>query len=256
MARMRIIKPGFYQNEVLAAMPHQTRLYFIYLWMLCDRDGKMEFRPKRIKTEIFPYEDADIVEMTRCLHSAGMVRVWCDTWEGEPTEFLEVTKFGKHQHPHKDEKAKGYPSYVSEKTPAWCKHGANIVQAPYQHHISTLGTWNLEQGTGNIDKKEEQTEKSQALAEEQQPLEEPQAPKYAFTGLVVKLKREDLRKWEDKWPRINVIEHLKGIDKTYAERIGTPDEGKNVGWFFSAQSALAKADAQAKSSRVEGEAWV
>ena len=54
MARARNIKPGFFKNELLAEMPPETRLLFMGLWCLADREGRFEDRPKKIKMELFP----------------------------------------------------------------------------------------------------------------------------------------------------------------------------------------------------------
>ena len=55
MARARNIKPGFFKNEFLADLPFETRLLFIGLWTLADREGRLEDRPRKIKMELFAY---------------------------------------------------------------------------------------------------------------------------------------------------------------------------------------------------------
>jgi len=73
MSRIRTIKPKFFLNEILSELPFSTRLFFIGLWTLADRDGRLEDRPKRIKAELFPYDNIDVdKELTR-LHNAGFV---------------------------------------------------------------------------------------------------------------------------------------------------------------------------------------
>jgi len=42
--RSRNIKPGFFKNEIIAEMPTETRLLFIGLWLLADREGRLEDR--------------------------------------------------------------------------------------------------------------------------------------------------------------------------------------------------------------------
>ena len=49
MARSRNIKPSIMANEELAELEPLSRLLFIYLWMLADKAGRLEDRPKRIK---------------------------------------------------------------------------------------------------------------------------------------------------------------------------------------------------------------
>jgi len=94
--RARNIKPGFWRNEQLVEQPFQTRLLFIGLWNLADREGRVENRPKKIKLEIFPADDVDIsLEITR-LSEAGLVKVY----EADGVKCIEVVNFKKHQNPH------------------------------------------------------------------------------------------------------------------------------------------------------------
>lgn len=96
MARARNIKPGFFRNEDLVELPFQTRLLFIGLWTMADREGRLENRPKKIKLEIFPADDVDIsLEITR-LSEAGLVKVY----EADGVKCIEVVNFKKHQNPH------------------------------------------------------------------------------------------------------------------------------------------------------------
>lgn len=136
MARMRIIKPSFFTNEALSEMSPLTRLYFIGLWCLCDREGKMEYRPKRIKVELFPYEDVNMEEMTSCLHDAGMV----NRYEINGQAYIKITKFTKHQHPHVKETSKGFP-----------EPDGSTMQAPCSPDASPLENGNWELGTGNME---------------------------------------------------------------------------------------------------------
>lgn len=103
--RARNIKPGFWRNEQLVEQPFQTRLLFIGLWNLADREGRVENRPKKIKLEIFPADDVDIsLEITR-LSEAGLVKVY----EVEGVKCIQVVNFKKHQNPHHREAASELP---------------------------------------------------------------------------------------------------------------------------------------------------
>jgi len=53
--RARNIKPGFFLNEEIGDLNTECRLLFIGLWCLADRDGYLKYRPKRIRVEVFPY---------------------------------------------------------------------------------------------------------------------------------------------------------------------------------------------------------
>ena len=63
MSRLRTLKPGFFLDDELADCPPLTRLLFAGLWVIADREGRLEDRPKRIKTETLPYDDCDVDAM-------------------------------------------------------------------------------------------------------------------------------------------------------------------------------------------------
>ena len=71
--RSRDIKPGFFKNDQLAECSFPARLLFPGLWMLADREGRLENRPRKIKAEIFPFDDVDVAALLRELESAGLI---------------------------------------------------------------------------------------------------------------------------------------------------------------------------------------
>ena len=127
MARARNIKPGFFRNADLAELPYEARLLFVGLWTIADREGRLEDRPKQIKMEIFPADNLDCDQLLNDLASTGMVV----RYEVEGKRYLQVTNFGKHQNPHKDEK--------QSTIPAPGLPDASTVQAPGKDDASTVG---------------------------------------------------------------------------------------------------------------------
>lgn len=121
MARARNIKPGFFANEELVELPFATRLLFIGLWTLADREGRLEDKPKRIKMNLFPADDINVDEALCQLEASGFLA----RYEVAGAKYIQVLAFRKHQNPHKDEKA----SLI----PAPGEHGASTVQAPESH---------------------------------------------------------------------------------------------------------------------------
>jgi hypothetical protein len=105
MARTRSIKPSFFKNEYLAECEPLARLLFIGLWTLADSQGRMEFRPLRIKAELFPYENCDILGLLKQLADRGFVRAY----ESGDLKVLEIPTFGEHQRCHPDERDEGLP---------------------------------------------------------------------------------------------------------------------------------------------------
>jgi hypothetical protein len=105
VARTRSIKPSFFKNEYLAECEPMARLLFVGLWTLADSQGRMEFRPLRIKAELFPYENCDILALLKQLADKGFVRAY----ESGDMKVLEIPTFGEHQRCHPDERDEGLP---------------------------------------------------------------------------------------------------------------------------------------------------
>lgn len=96
MARARNIKPGFYKNEELAELDIYARFLYPGLWMLADREGRLEDRPKRIKAEILPYDNCDIDGLLDQLADKQFIV----RYEVEGNRYIEIPKFTEHQNPH------------------------------------------------------------------------------------------------------------------------------------------------------------
>lgn len=131
MPRARNIKPSFFCNEQLADLSLQTRLAFVGLWCLADREGRLEDRPRKIRAELFPYESSvdmdDLLnELAACQDSSRRPSfiVRYETPEGR---FIQVVNFSKHQTPHVKEKASTIP--------APDKPSASTRQAPDKHPL-------------------------------------------------------------------------------------------------------------------------
>lgn len=111
MPRARNIKPGFFANEDLAEIEPIGRLLFIGLWTLADRDGRLEDRPKRIKGELFPYDNCDINALLDDLQKYGFIL----RYEVDGGKYIQIVNFSKHQNPHPKEPSKGFPIPETDK---------------------------------------------------------------------------------------------------------------------------------------------
>ena len=100
-------------NEDLADLEPLTRLLFIYLWMLADREGRLEDRPKRIGAQALPYDrTADVDAMLNSLKNAGFI----DRYEVGGVACIQVINFAKHQTPHIREQASSLPNNTQDTT--------------------------------------------------------------------------------------------------------------------------------------------
>jgi hypothetical protein len=100
MARARNIKPGFFKNEELAECSAWARLCFAGLWLLADREGRLEDRPKRIKGELFPFDAFDVEPLLAELARSKFIQ----RYEIDGQRYIQVSKFSEHQTPHYSEK--------------------------------------------------------------------------------------------------------------------------------------------------------
>ncbi len=70
-----------------------ARLLFIGLWTLADKEGRLEDRPKRIKAELFPYDNLDCDKDLSRLQSSGFII----RYEVGEMKVIQITNFTTHQ---------------------------------------------------------------------------------------------------------------------------------------------------------------
>lgn len=132
MARARNIKPGFYKNEDLAECSVWARFIFPGLWMMADREGRLEDRPKRIKAEILPFDSQDVEPLLRELAAMKFI----SRYERDGIKVIQIAKFTVHQAPHYSEKASDLPPEFPEKC---SDEEAQLPETPQHEEAPTLG---------------------------------------------------------------------------------------------------------------------
>lgn len=92
--KARMLRPGFWINEDLGSLPPMARLLFAGLWGLADREGRLEDRPRRIASEVFPYDaGVDVAALLDQLVASGFVH----RYEGDGRQLLWLPTFLVHQ---------------------------------------------------------------------------------------------------------------------------------------------------------------
>jgi hypothetical protein len=132
MARSRNIKPGFFKNETLAELPPLARLLFAGLWTIADRCGRLEDRPKRIKTEVLAYDECDVNGLLQGLHDKGFIL----RYKNSRDTYIQILSWTKHQNPHMKE----VPSTIPAPTPHQIStglSGTSTIPAPDKNSSST-----------------------------------------------------------------------------------------------------------------------
>lgn len=110
--RARNIKPGFFKNEILAECSPMARLLYVGLWLIADREGRLELRPKRIKGELFPYENIKVEALLEELRKGGFIIAY----EISGVNYLSIPTFGQHQNCHIKEAESTIPAPCESET--------------------------------------------------------------------------------------------------------------------------------------------
>jgi hypothetical protein len=141
MARSRNIKPSFFTNDDLAEIPALGRLLFIGLWTLSDREGRLEDRPKRIKAQLFAYDEVDCDAMLGELERAGFIQ----RYVAQGVRCIYIVNFLKHQMPHHKEAASELPP--PDGMPAITRHAYDVSPAKRDEIFDRDGRKCLKCGT-------------------------------------------------------------------------------------------------------------
>jgi len=89
MARNRMIKPEFWEDDKIGECSPTSRLLFIALWNFADDEGYLEYRIKWIKAKCFPYDNLKIEPLIDELVRVGRVEV--------KSNIIWIKNFLKHQ---------------------------------------------------------------------------------------------------------------------------------------------------------------
>lgn len=102
MARIRTIKPEFFTSEDIVSLTPYARLLYIAVWCECDREGRLNWKPKTFKMRYFPVDEVSIDALCQELIDGGLVKLYGDKLAFVPT-FLE------HQHINPRETSSALP---------------------------------------------------------------------------------------------------------------------------------------------------
>ena len=112
MARIRTVKPEFFDDEKLATISLQARLVFIGLLVHSDDYGVVKGHPLWLKNQILPYDDISLPDFTDLLQelvTINCIVAFCHSGE----QYYHIRKFSEHQKVEKPSKWRN-PEYLED----------------------------------------------------------------------------------------------------------------------------------------------
>jgi hypothetical protein len=96
VARIRTIKPGFFESEDVSVLPLRARLTWIGLWTQCDDHGRTKDNARLIKARIWPLDDVtlrDVEDDLITLAAEGRIV----RYEVDGKRYLAIVNWHHHQ---------------------------------------------------------------------------------------------------------------------------------------------------------------
>ena len=110
MARIRTIKPEFFQHEGLYDAEVETgfplRVAFAGLWTVADKAGRFEWRPRQIKLNVLPYDEVDFSRVLDALATRGFIV----RYASQGRDYGAIPTFNEHQVLNNREKESRLPA--------------------------------------------------------------------------------------------------------------------------------------------------
>jgi len=109
VGRIRSIKPQFFSHEGLFDLEQETglpvRIAFAALWCEADREGRFEWRPRRLKLSCLPYDDVDFSRVLDALVTRGFIVRYASGGR----DYAWIPSWKRHQVINNREKASDLP---------------------------------------------------------------------------------------------------------------------------------------------------
>ena len=176
MARIRTIKPEFWEDEDIGKLPIPCRLFFIGCWNFADDYGVIKANAALLKSQIFPYDEnlrvSEIKKWIGALVDARMlIPIILDGDKKRPAEesYYIIRTFRSHQVLDKRydksyiSKDKEYVKMLINK--ALENDDVNTTSTPRQHYVNT---------TKEKEKEEEEEKKEISLSRDKEKFPPPE----------------------------------------------------------------------------------
>lgn len=97
MARIRTIKPEFWDDEKLASISRDARLLFIGIWNQADDYGVVKGHPSWLKNKIFPYDEIRPADFQKWVSELEAIRAIIP-FNHDLERYFFIRTFPDHQH--------------------------------------------------------------------------------------------------------------------------------------------------------------
>mgnify|MGYP003134318461 CR=1 FL=1 len=179
MARIRTIKPEFWQHEELSELSAETHMLAAALLNHADDYGFFKANPKLVEAACFPLRELSLSVhgMLTELSNIGYITL-VEGSDGK--KYGRIEKFNEHQR-------------VNRPTASKIAALVNITEGS----VSTQGT---------------------LTAGKERKGRERKGREYIFTGKVIKLTAEDFNTWKNAYKNLDLNSELQSLDDYYSEK--------------------------------------
>jgi len=127
MARIRTIKPEFWQNEEIASLSEHARLLAIALLNFCDDEGFFLANPSLVRANCFPFQEdsRNVPGSLQELSRIGYVEVR----DCSGKAIGRVVKFLSHQRIEKAQKSKLAPLFLQQQPTETQENNSDLVDS-------------------------------------------------------------------------------------------------------------------------------
>jgi hypothetical protein len=140
MARIRTIKPEFWEDEKVGRLPISCRLFFIGCWNFADDFGCIKGNAALLKSQIFPYdENLRVSEVKKWIDALVDARMLIPIIHAEESYYY-IRTFRSHQVIDKryDKSFIGKEIINDLINKALREHNINTTSTHSEHHVNTM----------------------------------------------------------------------------------------------------------------------
>lgn len=143
MARIRTIKPEFWESESIASLSFEARLLFICCWNIADDSGRLRWNPTYLSGQAFAYDNLENDVVSKIMDELVNADLVVPYTAGEKvkTTYAYVKNWLKHQNINRPQAPK-YPAPPDYKAPSI------IMSDSLSDSVSDSVSDSLEEGKG------------------------------------------------------------------------------------------------------------